>query len=101
MEIRKIKGKDIIKISRIIKKLNIELSNVKTDKKDAGITGLSFAKMLLENFHLAGDEINDLLADLTGKTKKEIEELEISEYTKIFQQIFSENDILSFFKRGL
>ncbi len=54
---------------------------------------LFFAKM-----HLAKDEINQLLASVTGKAIDEVKKMPISETKKLLQGIFTQEGVIDFFK---
>jgi hypothetical protein len=95
METRKLKAKDVIIISKIMKKININFSDLKIEKNTTK-AGIEFAKLILEQYHLASEEINTFLADITGKTKKEIEELDLQEYALTIKDIFTKNNFSSF-----
>lgn len=97
MELRKLKGKDIFAVSKIVKKLNIDFNSIKISK-DGMATGIAIAKVIFENIHLAEKELNDLLANLSGETVKVIEELDLEIYLDLVKQLKEQKIFIDFFK---
>lgn len=63
--------------------------------------GMAAAASILQNLllHLKDvkSDVNDLLADLTGESKKTIEELGLKEYTALIIQFFKKPELSDFF----
>jgi hypothetical protein len=93
--LRQLKTKDIYKMSKILKKINIKI-DVK-DKTQEQL-GSEILKNIAENLYLAEDDANEFLSDLAGITKEEFEELEIDKTYEIiqeFKKLKGVNDFLS------
>jgi hypothetical protein len=96
--VRELKGKDIFALSKIVKKINLDLSSLKIDKNDNFSTGISFLKAIFENLHLVEKEANDFFASLTGLTSAQVADLNINEYLGIVNKLKENKEILGFFK---
>lgn len=87
MKLRKLNGNDIFKMSRILKKIefNPDLSNIKGQDTEAMqiSVGMNMFKNILENLHLAQDEVNDFLGGLCGCTGEEFGEKDLDEIGEI------------------
>ena len=98
MEMRELRGDDIFTVMTILGKLELkdELvkafeSGVKTDKKltkaEIQARGIkvtaALVQQILRNIGVIREDINALLADLTGTSVDDIKALKISEYTKL------------------
>lgn len=110
MEIRKLKTRDIFKLSKIVKKIG--LTNVIKNKKESfklneNATkedrqiqnenfGIEIMLFVVENIYLAENEIIELIAELGNSTIKEVEELSIKEIKDIVKTIFDSEDFESF-----
>ena len=97
MKIRKLKGKDILKVSKILKKMNLDFSKYDFKGKDNYKTGIQLIKDIFENIHMAETEFNEFLADLAGVKKQEIEDLGLKEYKDLIIQLKDDEDIVGFF----
>jgi hypothetical protein len=97
IKIRKVKGKDIFKISKILKKMNLDFSKYDFKGKDNFKMGIQLIKDIFENIHLAENEFNEFLADLSGIKKEEISELGLKEYKELLFQLKEDDDIIGFF----
>lgn len=122
--IGKIKAGKFFKISKLSKKLNLDVlklwdtlmeirkNTIKktaeeiTEEEKAEINNKAtgtilnvIVKEIFELLYLAEDEINDLVIDLTGLNKKEVAELEISEYIAILKEIVTNSGFMGFFKQ--
>lgn len=92
MIIRKLNGNDIFKMSKILKKINFDIKDInitelKTDRQNVSdvqiVAGVEIFKRVLENIHLAQDEVNDFLGGLCGCTGKEFGEKDLDEIAEI------------------
>jgi hypothetical protein len=122
--IGKIKACKFFKISKLSKKLNLDVlklwdtlmeirkNTIKktaeeiTEEEKAEINNKAtgtilnvIVKEIFEVLYLAEEEINDLVIDLTGLNKKEVAELEISEYIAILKEIITNSGFMGFFKQ--
>jgi len=104
---RTLKTADLFSLSRILKKMNVKEDIKKVSKNVTGLTEENKAKaeqamqidllmIFVENIGSAEKEINKLLADLTGKTAKEIEDLGLTELISLFKELMSQEGVGSF-----
>ena len=97
MEIRELKGQDLFKMSKIIKKLNIDIKETKDQTK----LGMEIMKNIFENMYLAENEINEFISDITGYTKEKVQELSLVEYKEILIALKNKEGINDFFKGAM
>jgi hypothetical protein len=96
-KLRKLKTSDIFKMSKILKKMGLKKElNIK-DKSQEEV-GAELIITVFENLHLAEEELNVFLADLTGKTVSEFEELGFEEVIGIIEELKNMSGISSFLK---
>lgn len=87
---RDLETNDIFKMSRILKKmaLDIDLKGIETKDKTDEQVGLEVVariiKRALENLYMAQDEVNSFMGDLIGITGEEFGKLPIEESMKSF-----------------
>lgn len=100
-KMRKLKTKDIFKMSKILKKLDLKLSDVNieegTTQTQAGITLIQKA---LENLHRAEDEVNEFLGDLVGLSGEEFGELDIEESINIIMLFKEQKGVANFLNKA-
>ena len=93
---RPLKTSDIFKMSKILKKVNIKLD---IDKEvDQTQLGVQMIQKVIENLHLAEDEVNDFLSNLVGIEAKEFSELPIEETLEIISLFKEQKGISNFLK---
>ena len=92
---RDLKTKDIYRMSRILKKMELKIDEVegKTQKQ----VGAELIKNVFENLHLAEKEANEFLADLKGMTVEEFEELSIDQTFEIIKEFKNIKGLSNFF----
>jgi len=95
---RKLVGNDLFKLSKILKKIDLDVKNIEVDGKNQQQIGIEIFKNLLENAHMAQEEINEFLGSLVGCSGKEFGEKSIIEYLSVINEIKSVPEIESFFK---
>lgn len=109
---RAIKTRDLFKLSKIIKKMDIK-SDIKALTQD--ITGLSedekakanqnlqvdIAMLIIENIGSAENEIYGFLADLTGSTVESIQDMDLGEFIELIKDIFTQEGIGDFLSTAL
>lgn len=92
MKLRKLNGNDIFKMSKILKKINFDIKDIninelKSDGQNASdiqiAAGIELFKRILENLHLAQDEVNDFLGGLCGCSSEEFGEKDLDEISEI------------------
>lgn len=96
MEMRALKTSDIFKLSKILKKMNLKF-DVNKDTTQSEM-GLQFIQSILENAHMAEDEVNAFLGELVGITADEFSELEIEETLKVMALFKKQKGIANFLK---
>jgi hypothetical protein len=109
---------DVFTMSRILSKLDItieldpepgpETDSKETEKDDVYFekvgmqivqkVGLQLLKKVAENAHLARNEINDFLGDLSGMTGEDFSKLQIKEAAKIIKEFKELDGIRDFFE---
>lgn len=90
---RKLKTSDIGLASKIMKKLDIELSGESEIQ-----VGINLVKGIMENYHKAEEEVAELMANLIGITKEEWLNLDIEETVKYFEELKNQPGIAGFLK---
>ncbi|AIM63064.1 hypothetical protein [Weissella ceti] len=109
LTMRELKADDLFKMMPIIGKLNIKddvvnmfqggLSAEGDSEEVAGMKVMAtLIQTLMTNIPLVKDELNSLLGDLTGKTEKEIGDLDFGTYTKLIVDFFKKPELGDFFK---
>lgn len=91
---------DIFKMSRIIKKMQLDVSDLSiSDGEDSDQKfGVGIILKIVENAHCAQDEVNDFIGDLAGMSGKAFGELPISESIKLIKEFKELDGISDFFK---
>ena len=106
---RELKHKDIYKISKILRKMDMKKEIQKLYKDGSGKTEEERQRMLedlkaemllmfMENIEKAETEINDFMGDLIGINGEEFADLPIKESMDYFAQLFNLEDAHAFFK---
>jgi len=88
-------NEDLFLISEILDKMDINIPDTK-DKDDKSL-GMEIIMNIVKNIHLAKNEVNTLIARLTGKTAEEVAAMKLSETVKTIKEIISNEDFKSFF----
>lgn len=115
-KMRKLKTKDIFKMSKILKKIDVKVGDAlkgvnlddltKEDKKDdvtlkAGIAlAIPIIQTALENIHKAEDEVNEFLGDLVGLSGEEFSELDIEESFDIIMLFKEQKGVSNFLNKA-
>ena len=109
--LRELKTKDIFKMSKILKKMNLKINAndekikdengeeiivIKTQKQ----VGAEIILKIFENLYLAEIEVNSFFADMCGITPKEFSELSIEKTFEIFKEFKSIAGLSSFLKQA-
>lgn len=89
---RQLTTNDVFKMSRILKKLNINLQSG-TDEE----IGINLLVQIAENAHLAQTEINEFLGSLNNMTGEEFGNLPIKESMEIMKEFKQLDGIVDFF----
>ena len=91
---RQLKTNDVFLMSRILKKININLESKGTDEE----IGLKLLMQVAENAYLAQSEINTFLGDLVGMTGEEFGNLPLKESMSIMNEFKQLDGVVDFFK---
>ncbi|MBS4191189.1 hypothetical protein KHA94_13450 [Bacillus sp. FJAT-49705] len=95
-KMRPLKTSDIFKMSKILKKMNLK---IEIGKEISQIQlGIEFVQRILENVHLAEEEVSAFLAELVGLEAKEFKELEIEDTLEIFKLFKEQKGLANFLK---
>lgn len=112
---RALKTKDLRAFSKIIDKLDLknELDGLFVTIDGKGLTereiaqaqdqanyelGIKLMALIVEKYWKAEKEVYTLLADLTDKTVKDIEDLPVDEFIDLLKQVKEDKSFDSFFK---
>ena len=95
---RELKTKDIFKMSKILKKMDLKVGDVVGKKQEQ--VGAELILEVFENLHLAEAEVNEFLADMKGITVTEFEELPIDKTMEIIKEFKEMKGLSSFFKQA-
>jgi hypothetical protein len=90
---RQLTTNDVFKMSRILKKININLDSKGTDEE----IGMKLLVQIAENAHLAQTEINEFLGSLNNMTGEEFGNLPIKESMEIMKEFKQLDGIVYFF----
>lgn len=85
---------DVFKMSRILKKLELDFEQTDTDEELV----LDLIKKVAENAYMAQNEINAFLGELSGMTGEEFGNLPIKESIAIIKEVRQLEGIMDFFK---
>lgn len=92
---RTLKFTDAFKVSRILGKMKIRVEFVEAMTQDQ--MGIALIQGIMENLHEAEKEVVDLLADMKGVSKKEIENLPFDEVVELIEEFKNMPELKSFF----
>ena len=112
MEIRELKGKDLYRFSKMLRKMNIrrEVKGLITDvtgkteeekKAKADEIALEVAFIVLENIGNAEKEANHFFGDLVGLKPEEFAELSFKEIADIVKTVMQQEDFQDFFEQAV
>lgn len=91
---RPLKTSDIFKMSKILKKLNVKLDvGEKTTQQQMGV---QMIQKVVENLHLAEQEVNAFLAELVGLEEKVFADLPIEDTIQIIGLFKEQKGLASF-----
>jgi len=95
---RELKGKDIFKMSKIMKKMNLKIDA--TEGKTQKQAGAELILSAFENLHLAENEVNEFLADMVGMKAEEFAELPLEKTLEIIKEFKQIPGLAGFFKQA-
>lgn len=109
---RNLRTSDLFSLSKIIKKMNIKedikalvknITNLNTEERKnvEKAMQIDLVMLFVENISTAEKEVYKLFADISNKSTKEIEEMGISEFIKLVQDLFNQEDIGDFLSMAL
>ena len=96
--LRELKTKDIFKMSKVLKKMNLKINA--DEGKTQQQVGAELILSVFENLHLAEIEVNEFLSDMANLTVKEFEELPFEKTMEIIKEFKSIAGLSSFFKQA-
>lgn len=110
MKIRKLKGKDLFKFTKILRKLGVKDEikgvisgfNAKGKKKNEILEqlGTDVIFTIIERLDLAETEISEFMGELLGMKAEEWLDLELEEMMESFRLLLTEDGFASFFKQA-
>lgn len=95
-KLRGLKTSDIYKMSRILKKMNMDI--LVDDGTSQVQAGVQFLQKAAENLHLAEEEVNDFMGGIAGVTGEEFAEMPIEQSMKIIEHFKNQKGLTSFFE---
>lgn len=100
---RKLQNDDMYLLSEIIDKMDFDLPkfpNVKKEDMESAQKdyGTAIVTMLLKRIHRARNEINQLMANVSGKSIEEVAQMPIKETFETLKHILKQDGVLDFFK---
>jgi hypothetical protein len=95
--LRGLKTSDIFKMSKILKKMNLK---VNVGEKSNRQVGADFIITVFENIHLAENEVNEFLADMSGMKPEEFSELPLEKTLEIIKEFKQIPGLLNFLKQA-
>lgn len=96
--LRELKTKDIFKMSKILKKMNLKINA--DEGKTQRQVGAELILSAFENLHFAEFEVNEFFADMANLTVKEFEELPFEKSMEILKEFKSIAGLSSFLKQA-
>lgn len=108
MSVRKLKAKDLGQISKVVSKMDIKdkipgLFRDVTGKTEAELKEVEtkiaadIIFLILENYWKAEKDFHQFLSNVSGKSVKEVEDLEIAELINILKEVAKDESFSSFF----
>lgn len=97
-----IKTKHIFLLSKIVDKMELDdnlksvLAGTKNKKVNKTELGFTIIAGIGKKLHKAQDEILELVSEVTGKARKDVEEMSSKEMMKVLKDILSEEGVLDF-----
>ena len=109
---RNLRTSDLFSLSKIIKKMNIKedikalvknITNLNTEERKnvEKAMQIDLVMLFVENISTAEKEVYKLFADISSKSPKEIEEMGVSEFIELVQDLFNQEDIGDFLSMAL
>jgi hypothetical protein len=99
-----LKRKHLFLMSKILSKMNLKIDSetLKTNKENLQVVvGAELILKFVSNLHLAEDEADNFVADVTGYKLLEVQEMDLEEYINIWQTLFNNEKLKGFFKKAL
>ena len=96
-KMRELRTKDIFVVSRLLKKMDL---NLDFKGKDQEQLGGELLMSLFENLHMAEQETSEFFGGLVGITAEDFLNLPIDEAIGIIKLLMSQPGIADFFKRA-
>ena len=88
--------RDVFAMSKIIKKMDLNL-DVPDDITQVQF-GVLFAQKIIENIHLAEEEISEFLAKLLGMSMEDYNKLTLEDSIEVFELFKQQKGLANFFK---
>ena len=113
MKYNKLRNPDLFLLSAIVDKTGIEIdfdeikkmmSGKKNTKKNQqeGLYKVGFQLMweFIKKMHKAQDEFTELISNVTGKSKEEVQEMSVNETKEVLTHIMTQEGVMDFFTSG-
>ena len=96
--LRELKTKDIFKMSKILKKMNLKINA--DEGKSQKQVGAELILSVFENLHLAENDVNEFLSGMANLTVSEFEELPFEKTLEVIKEFKSIAGLSSFLKQA-
>lgn len=96
IEFRELNAGDIFLVSAVLDKVDLDLESIDSENKTKA--GMTFMYQIIRKIHKAKDEVNELLASLTGLEKEEVEKISVIKYSKMIKKLAGNKELIELFK---
>lgn len=100
VELRPLKGKDMFRMSKIVRKMGLLDMDIKTEGKTEKEIGLEVVKKIVENMDKAEAEINEFLGDLVGMTPAQFADQDLAVIIDTLKSMATMPGISDFFQHA-
>ena len=96
---RGLKTKDIFRASKILRKIELDMTKLDATGLSEAQAGMSLIKAVFENLDKAENEVNEFISDLVGMTPEEFSELDLEDSIEIIKEFKNLKGLDIFFKQ--
>lgn len=102
-----LKTKDLFTLSEIVDKMGLDgdIQTILAARKNKDVTeneiGEKLIFAIIKKLHMAKKEITQLLANVSDKSIKDIEDLPVKETIALIKELLTEEGVLSFLSQSL
>lgn len=100
--LRPFKSTDVFTMSRILKAMKLSVMDLNiTSDTSMEQAGIEFFKMVLENLHLAEEEVSEFISELAGISVEEFKDLPLEDGLALIAQLKEQKGIIDFLKSAV